>query len=226
MLKTNEQDRKLTFNWCTNSNIEWKFIPPRAPHFGGLWEAAVKSTKNHLLKELGTATQDEIITLHAQVEMCLNSRPITQMSPDPADLEALTPGHFLVGSNLQAIPECDVKPTPDNRLSRWQLVQKRVQQIWRRWYFEYLQQLQARSAKGCRLPVNIEVGRLVIIKDDNLPPAQWPLGRITKLHPRQDGIVRVVTLRTATTDSVTRPVAKIALLPMPSDDTEIDKGQN
>ncbi|XP_065092852.1 uncharacterized protein LOC135713638 [Ochlerotatus camptorhynchus] len=147
MLKTNEQDRKLIFNWCTNSNIEWKFIPPRAPHFGGLWEAAVKSTKNHLLKELGTttATQDEIITLLAQVEMCLNSRPITQMSPDPADLEALTPGHFLVGSNLQAIPECDVKPTPDNRLSRWQLVQKRVQQIWRRWYPEYLQQLQARQ---------------------------------------------------------------------------------
>lgn len=225
MLKTNEHDRKLIFDWCTSSNIEWKFIPPRAPHFGGLWEAAVKSTKNHLLKQLGTTsiTQDEMLTLLAQIEMCLNSRPVTQMSTDPSDLEALTPGHFLIGSHLQALPEPDLKSTADNRLSRWHLVQKRFQQIWSRWYPEYLQQLQARSTKGSRTPVAIDVGRLVIVKDDNLPPAQWPLGRITKLHPGRDGITRVVTLRTATADSVTRPVNKIALLPMPPDDAEEER---
>ncbi|XP_058455678.1 uncharacterized protein LOC131432993 [Malaya genurostris] len=216
LLKTDKSSRKLIFDWCANVEIVWKFIPPRAPHFGGLWEAAVESAKNHLLKEVRgtTATQEEMLTLLAQVEMCLNSRPIVEMSNDPSDLEALTPGHFLVGANMQTIPEVDYKHHPDNRLNRWQLMQKRLQAIWKRWSTEYLQQLQARSKKGIKQPVNIEVGRLVIIKDDNLPPAQWPLGRIIEIHPNQDGIVRVVSLKTSTANNIVRPVTKIVLLPM------------
>ncbi|XP_062704554.1 uncharacterized protein LOC134286876 [Aedes albopictus] len=226
LLKSDESSRKLIFDWCANSEIAWKFIPPRAPHFGGLWEAAVKSTKNHLLKEVGntTVSYEEMLTLLNQVEMCLNSRPITELSNDPSGLEALTPGHFLVGANLQAIPEKDLKQTPDNRLNRWQLVQKRLQAIWKRWSTEYLQQLQARSTKGIKPSVDIRVGRLVIVKDDNAPPAQWPLGRIVKVHPGPDGIVRVVTLRTSSNDNMTRPVTKLAFLPMPADDADDTQG--
>ncbi|XP_062713425.1 uncharacterized protein LOC134290324 [Aedes albopictus] len=224
LLKSDNSSRRLIFDWCANSEITWKFIPPRAPHFGGLWEAAVKSTKTQLLKEVGntTVSYEEMLTLLVQVEMCLNSRPITELSNDPSDLQALTPGHFLVGTNLQAIPEPDLKQTPDNRLNRWQLMQKRLQAIWKRWSTEYLQQLQARSTKGIKPSINIQAGRLVIIKDDNLPPAQWPLGRITKVHPGPDGVVRVVTLRTGTADSMTRPVAKLAFLPMPDDNSEAE----
>ncbi|XP_058817718.1 uncharacterized protein LOC131681030 [Topomyia yanbarensis] len=171
LLKTNDSSRKLIFDWCSNADILWKLIPPRAPHFGGLWEAAVKSAKNHLLEEVDntTVTQDEMLALLAQVEMCLNSRPITEMFSDPSDLEALTPGNFLVGSNMQAIPEFDYKQQPDNRLTRWQLMQKLFQAIWKRWNTEYLQQLQARSTKGIKPAVDIEVDRLVIMKEDNIP---------------------------------------------------------
>ncbi|EFN69637.1 hypothetical protein EAG_00358, partial [Camponotus floridanus] len=61
----------------------------------GLWEAAVKSVKHHLRRVVGDAklTYEEMATLLAQVESCLNSRPLQPMSDDPEDLEALTPGH-------------------------------------------------------------------------------------------------------------------------------------
>ncbi|XP_055538875.1 uncharacterized protein LOC129726189 [Wyeomyia smithii] len=156
--------------------------------------------------------------------MCLNSRPLTLIPNDPSDLEVLTPGHFLIGANLQAVPEPNVRDVPDNRLSHWETTQKRFQRIWARWYPEYLQQLQSRATKGCKQPVVIKPGRIVIIKDDNLPPIQWPLGRILKTHPGKDGVTRVVTLKTATSDAVIRPVAKIALLPVP-DESPVPDGE-
>ncbi|XP_015120736.1 uncharacterized protein LOC107043667 [Diachasma alloeum] len=75
------------------NGTQWSFSPPRAPHFGGKWEAAIKSTKYHLKRELGstTFTYEELNSILIQIEPCLNSRPITPMSDDPEDLQALTP---------------------------------------------------------------------------------------------------------------------------------------
>lgn len=87
--------------------IQWKFIPPAAPHFGGKWEAGVKSVKYHLKQVLGDTilTYEEMTTLLTQIEVILNSRPLTPLTDDPEDLNALTPGHFLIGSTLAIIPE-------------------------------------------------------------------------------------------------------------------------
>ncbi|XP_055634052.1 uncharacterized protein LOC129774355 [Toxorhynchites rutilus septentrionalis] len=224
MLKVDEDERRLIFDWCADNEIRWKFIPPRAPHFGGLWEAAVKSAKLHMLKTIGNVniSYENMLTLLAQVEMCLNSRPLTPMPQDPSDLEVLTPGHFLIGENMQSVPEVDLTRTAENRLDHWELTQKRFQVIWSRWYPEYLQQLQSRATKGCNPPVRIEEGRIVIIKEDNVPSAKWPLGKITKLHPGKDGVVRVVTLRTASAKEVVRAVSKIALLPVLSQSSSIE----
>ena len=48
-----------------DEGIIWRFIPPSAPHFGGLWEAAVKSAKTHLEKIIGqrSLTYEELTTL-------------------------------------------------------------------------------------------------------------------------------------------------------------------
>ena len=65
----------------TNSNIHqyllsrritWNNIPERAPHFGGLWESAVKKMKYHLKRVVGSQilTYEELSTVSAQVEAC------------------------------------------------------------------------------------------------------------------------------------------------------------
>uniref|UniRef100_A0A2S2PTX9 Integrase catalytic domain-containing protein n=1 Tax=Schizaphis graminum TaxID=13262 RepID=A0A2S2PTX9_SCHGA len=178
--------------------ITWKFIPPRSPHFGGLWEAAVKAVKKHLNRTIANShlTYDELYTVLTQIECCLNSRPLIPLSEDPMDLNVLTPAHFLIGSSLRALPEPDVGNVPINRLSRWQRVQHLVQHVWARWSKEYLGQLQGRNKWSKSRGPSIQPGMLVLIKENNLPPLKWLLGRVTDVHPGPDGVVRVATVYT------------------------------
>ncbi|XP_076246395.1 uncharacterized protein LOC143186596 [Calliopsis andreniformis] len=95
-----------THNKCGAIGIQWRFNPPSAPHFGGMQEAGVKSVKHHLKRTLGefTPTGEEMQTLLCKIEASLNSRPIAPLSDDPDDYASLTPGHFLTGGPLNAIP--------------------------------------------------------------------------------------------------------------------------
>ena len=87
--------------------INWHFIPPASPHFGGIWEAAVKSMKYHLKRIIGEnkLTYEELSTLLSQIEAVLNSRPLHDMNNSPDGMETLTPGHFLIGRPLIECPE-------------------------------------------------------------------------------------------------------------------------
>ncbi|GFV83507.1 integrase catalytic domain-containing protein [Trichonephila clavipes] len=82
--------------------IEWKFIPPRAPSFDGLWEASVKSIKYHLRRVVSGSnlTYEEFLTVCIQIEGILNSRPLCPLSSNSDDLNALTPAHFLIGRSM------------------------------------------------------------------------------------------------------------------------------
>lgn len=200
----------------SHDGMQWSFIPPGAPHFGGLWESAVRAAKVHLLKVLGdtAVSYEDMATLLCQVECCLNSRPLTQLSDDPNDLEPLTPGHFLVTTSLQALPEEDLTNIATGRLDHRQQIQQCVQLYWKRWRSEYLTQLQGRT-KWWKPPKEIKPGSLVIIRDDNQPPTRWRMARILEVFPGDDGVVRVVSLRTAD-GVIKRPVTKICILPVES----------
>lgn len=214
-LVNSKKHNDLLVQECASSGMRWHFIPPRAPHFGGLWEAAVRSSKHHLVRVLGKTTlaHDDMLTLLCQVESCLNSRPLVPLTEDPLDLEPLTPGHFLVGSSLQVVPDYDVLEVPINRLKQWQLTQQLLQRFWKRWHTEYLAQLQVRP-KWNQAPLDVLRGQLVIIREDNAAPMNWPMARIVDVHPGQDEVTRVVTLRTPN-GLTKRPVTRLAILPVP-----------
>ena len=107
-----------------NDGTQWKFNPPGALHFGGKWEAAVKSVKFHLKRTIGDTllTFEELSTLLSQSEAVLNSRPLEPLSEDPDDLTALTPGHFLIGEAQTTVPEPSLDDGNLSRLSRWELI--------------------------------------------------------------------------------------------------------
>ena len=198
----------------SNRNIRWHFNPPAAPHFGGLWEANMKSAKDLLKKIIGDRilSFEELYTVFAKIEAVLNSRPLTPLSDDPSDYEALTPGHFLIGAPLVGLPESPLLDYRQNRLSRWQLVKQITQHFWKRWSTEYLNTLQLRD-KWVKEAENLAVGDLVILKEKHMFPLHWPLARIEKVHPGPDDRVRVVTLRSKH-GVFKRPVANVAKLPI------------
>lgn len=200
--------------YFTDNEISFHFIPPRAPHFGGLWERAVQSAKHHMRRVIGeqVLTLEEFSTLCCRVEAMLNSRPITPLSSDPSELEVLTPGHFLTGGPPVILPETDLTGTNVNRLKRWQLVQSFAQNIWKRWQRDYLHTLQNRP-KWSKPQKNIELGDLVLLHEDNVPTLQWKMGRVTNLFPGKDGIPRVAEVKTAT-GCFKRPVVKLSILPL------------
>jgi len=138
-----------------------------------LREAAVKSTKHHLRRVISEATLtfEEMTTLLTQVEACLNSRPLQSLTDDPDDLTALTPGHFLIGAPLLAVPEPSLATERDNTLSRWQLLQKMRDHFWERWSREYLQTLACRP-KWQRNEIGPSVGDLCFLRSETTPPTR------------------------------------------------------
>lgn len=194
---------------------KWNFIPPGSPHHGGLHEAGVRSVKAHLRHIIHNQrmTYEELSTVLTRIEACLNSRPMVALVDEPQlDSMVLSPGHFLIGRPLIARPEIDLTDTKMNRLTRWQLVQRMHQDFWKIWSQDYLNTLRQRY-KWQEGKKDVEVGDVVVICNENLPPLSWLIGRIIAVHPGNDGRVRVVTIKTATGE-IKRAVQKICILPV------------
>ncbi|XP_063381766.1 uncharacterized protein LOC134668191 [Cydia fagiglandana] len=204
-----ELERELIKN-----QITWLFNPPSSPNMGGLFEAAVKSAKTHMYRVLGDQrlTFEQLTTFFTKVEAVMNSRPLCPLSSDPTDLEVLTPGHFIIGQPLVALPEYPFELTNIGRLSQFQQIQKLTQHFWSRFRNEYLHTLQQRPKWTLRTK-SPEINDLVLIKEENYPPLQWKRGRIIRLLPGKDGINRVAELRVQN-GSLLRPVSKLCVLPL------------
>ncbi|XP_033250943.1 uncharacterized protein LOC117189970 [Drosophila miranda] len=212
-----DQDRLKAY--AARQGVEWCFIPPRALHFGGLWEAAVKSAKQRLVRGVGSAklTADELCTHLVEVEALLNSRPIASPGNDPSDGEALTPGHLLIGQPLLSLPP---ESDHDDRcsrgsfayLKRWRMLSALKQQFWQGWSKDYLVSLQKRHQWATKGP-DLDIGCLVLVHEDNTPPQKWTTGRVVAAIKGEDGRVRVAEVRT-TAGVIKRPIHKLAKLPI------------
>lgn len=189
---TNELDSCIA-----QEGIEFSFTPPYSPHFNGVAEAAVRSIKHHLMRQLHQAhfTYEELYTCLTQIESILNSRPLTPLSSDPLDFSALTPAHFLIGRPLTSVPYPQLTEISVGRLERFQRVEQLKQHFWNRYHTEYIHLLQQKT-KWPTSSSDIKIGSLVLIKEKALPPLLWCLGRIVQVYPGGDGATRVADIKT------------------------------
>lgn len=142
------------------------------------------------------------------------------MSSDPSDFEALTPGHFLIGKTFSTVPSQNFLETKVNRLSSWQHLEKLRQDLWKRWHSEYLSELNVRSKWYTGQKDVIKVGTLVVMREENLPPLRWCMGRVIETHVGDDGVIRVVTVKEKKTENgiYKRGIKKVSPLPMEFED--------
>ena len=220
-LRSQTTDDDIQHYLLAHHGVTWHNSPPAAPHFGGLWESAVRSAKKHLTRVLGSTlyTFEELTTIACQVEACLNSRPLLPLTSHSQDgLATLTAGHFLLYGSPSAYPEDPRIPARPDLLRKWNHCQSVVQHFWQRWSREYLQQLPSRTKWQGKSP-NLQEGDIVMLKPEKTFKCQWPLARVTAVFPGQDGLVRVATIRTAC-GTYKRPVVKMALLHRPPSKTQ------
>lgn len=73
--------------------------------------------------------------------------------------------------------------------------------------------------KWNRKEENLQEGDFVLLKDDNVPPATWPMARVIKAYPDDEGLVRTVKMITPKSE-LTRPVQKLVRLRIKKEDNE------
>ena len=202
-------------NFVNERNCEWLTIPPRAPHFGGLWEAAIKSMKRHMrrVKGLKVLSVEVFLTIINQIEAILNSRPLVALSNDRNDPVALTPAHFLIGGSMLAAPQGESEDANIN--TRYKLLKKLQDEFWRMWKRDYLTELQILKKWFSNGP-EFRIGDLILLAEDNKAPMQWKTGRVLEVYKGNDGTVRVCKVKTSNSTFI-RPVVKLRKLPVNPD---------
>jgi len=201
--------------------IQWKFNPPSAPHMGGAWERLVRSVKAvlHKLCLSEKFYDDGLRSSLCEVEFILNARPLTFVSLDAADDEALTPNHILLGSadGIKVFSDDD-----SDLRTRWRKIQAFADRFWHRWVREYSPDLLRRGKWYTKQPP-IKVGDVVVVVDEALPRNCWPKGVITEVITAGDGQVRRATIKTQNSLMV-RPAAKIAVLDVGKAEDRLTRG--
>ncbi|XP_076660469.1 uncharacterized protein LOC143363824 [Halictus rubicundus] len=185
-------DTEKQKEYAASKRIKWLFNPPDAPHMGGAWERMIRSVKTALDTVLrDQATSEEVlVTLLAEIEHSVNSRPLTHVSVDPRDNEALTPNHFLIGTSSGEIRLGAYEFRAICPRNQWRIAQSFADAFWKRWLKEYLPTLIPRT-KWNRTARPLAVGDLVIIIDYQTPRNVWKRGTVIDVYPSVDGEVRI-----------------------------------
>ena len=168
-----------------------------------------------LLSDHSTRLDDESLrTLLCEAECVVNSRPLTPENVSDMSSEVLTPNHLLTMKSKVVLPPPGIFVKEDIYCrKRWRAVQYLANQFWNRWRKEFLVTLQQRN-KWTSPKRNFQINDVVLIKEENSPRNQWPMGRVVNvIKSDHDDLVRTVDLYCSVSNStLKRPIHKLVLL--------------
>ena len=170
------------------STIEFHFIPPASPNYGGAWESMIKQAKRCIYDKIrdGIVTDEELLTVFATVESLINARPLMKASSDPEDLQILTPAHFLIRGTYESLAPI---PNSWHEKQRYLFIQDLISSMWERLLKEVIPK-KNKFEKNVRETEQVEVGDLVIMLNDRDRDRSWPVGVVTKTLTSHDDIIR------------------------------------
>lgn len=216
--RDDEKHQSSVLKYLHNNSCTWEFNPPHGSHMGGTWERMIGVSRrildSMLLQIRGAPlTHDVLCTLMAEVSAIINARPLVPISSDPSSPFLLTPAMLLTQKQGLPVPPGDFTDK-DLFKSQWKQVQALANEFWTRWREEYLSTLQPRR-KWFTAHRNLQAGDIVLLKDNQSPRNEWPMGLVTSTFPSSDGKVRKIEVRITTQDTVKtflRPVSEVILL--------------
>ena len=191
-----------------SSHITWKFIVERAPWWGGFWERMIRLVKRSLKKCIGRAslTHDELSTLLVEVESVVNSRPLTYVFDDSEGINySLSPSHLIYGRKVANIPNIghfEIVSTSESlsrRAKRHQTLLRHFTNQWRRQYLLSLREAHSTASRSSAVK-SVEVGDVVILRDELTKRAFWRLGIVTELLTGVDDTTRAAIVKTVNSD--------------------------
>ena len=158
---------------------------------------------------------DELVTAVVEVEMIINSRPLTYVSTKDLE-EAITPSHLISSRQLMSLPDGPYnRDISDSIVNSGDLTKRMIHlnnvlaHFWKRWKSEYLlglkeshRSLRSRSSGGSSKPITTE--DVVLIHDENRQRGFWKLGRVEDVVTGLDGNVRGATVKTLSSSN--RPI--------------------
>ena len=200
--------------------VEWKFIPKRAPWFGGFWERLIGLTKNALKKVLGRSfvSLTSLQTITTEIEAFLNNRPLTYVSSESDDPNPLTPAHLLYGRTIITLPRISVEEgeidDPDygntsrpELTRRLKLQSQLLKHFWSRWRHDYLTSLREFHKVTGNNSQQVSVGDVVVVHSEG-PRLSWRLAVVKQLIKGNDGMIRAAHIRTSSGET-SRPITKL-----------------
>ncbi|KAL1268410.1 hypothetical protein QQF64_033773 [Cirrhinus molitorella] len=193
-------DKERISTYLASKQCDFLMNVPEASHMGGVWERqirTIRSVMNVVLAQAkGRLDDTSLRTFFYEAMSIVNSRPLTTNTlNDPKSVEPLTPNHLLTMKTSVPLPPPGKFIQEDlYARKRWRRVQFLSEQFWSRWRKEYLANISLRQQWHAPKR-NVQVGDVVIVKEDNIPRNEWKLARVIETSADDDGLVRKVKLQ-------------------------------